>query len=106
MKFEEPAPAKINLALAIRGKLPDGRHDLGTIFAFCTDGDRLAAEVADDVTLEIRGPFATDLGNGDENLVTRAAKALRERAGVDKGAALVLTKNLPVASGLGGGSAD
>lgn len=106
MQFEEPAPAKINLALAIRGKLPDGRHDLETIFAFCTDGDSLAAEAADDISLQVRGPFAAELGNGDDNLVTRAALALRERAGVDQGAALVLTKNLPVASGLGGGSAD
>ena len=100
----EPAPAKLNLALHVRGKLPDGRHALETIFAFCTDGDMVAGEAADDVTLEVTGPFAGGL-SGD-NLVLTAAHALREVAGVEQGAALYLTKNLPVASGIGGGSAD
>lgn len=100
----EPAPAKLNLALHVRGKLPDGRHALETVFAFCTDGDVVAGEAADDVTLEVSGPFAAGL-SGD-NLVLTAARALREEVGVSQGAALRLTKNLPVASGIGGGSAD
>lgn len=100
----EPAPAKLNLALHVRGKLPDGRHALETIFAFCTDGDVVAGEAADDVTLEVSGPFAGGL-SGD-NLVLTAAHALRDVAGVEQGASLRLTKNLPVASGIGGGSAD
>jgi len=100
----EPAPAKLNLALHVRGKLPDGRHALETIFAFCTDGDVVAGEEADDVTLEVGGPFAGGLSG--VNLVLTAAQALREAAGVTRGAALRLTKNLPVASGIGGGSAD
>lgn len=102
--ISEPAPAKLNLALHVRGKLPDGRHALDTIFAFCTDGDVVAGELADDLTLEVGGPFAGGL-SGD-NLVLTAAHALREAAGVTSGAALNLTKNLPVASGIGGGSAD
>ena len=106
MQFTEPAPAKLNLALHVRGKLPDGRHRIETVFAFCTDGDKVGAAAADDLNLEVRGPFASDLGASDDNLVLRAAKALRESAGVDAGAALTLTKNLPVASGIGGGSAD
>ena len=106
MQFEEPAPAKINLALKVRGKLPDGRHALDTVFAFCTDGDRLAGGPSDDLSLEILGPFAAELGNGEDNLVMRAARALQERANVNRGAELLLTKNLPVASGVGGGSAD
>ena len=106
MQFEEPAPAKINLALHVRGKLADGRHAIETVFAFCTDGDRLAASPSDDLSLTIQGQFAAELGDGDDNLVLRAAKALRDRAGVRCGAELVLTKNLPVASGVGGGSAD
>src|SRR5690349_10192607 len=106
MELAEPAPAKLNLALHVREKLPDGRHRIETIFAFCTDGDRLVAEPAEDLSLEISGPFAADLGDPDENLVLRAARALQERAGVAQGAALRLTKNLPVASGIGGGSAD
>jgi 4-diphosphocytidyl-2-C-methyl-D-erythritol kinase len=106
MDLTEPAPAKINLALHVRGKLPDGRHRLETVFAFCTDGDRLTAAAADHLSLQAVGPFAFDLGPPEDNLVLRAARALREAAGVSQGAAITLTKNLPVASGLGGGSAD
>jgi 4-diphosphocytidyl-2-C-methyl-D-erythritol kinase len=102
----EIAPAKINLALHVRGVLPDGRHAIETIFAFCTDGDRLSADPSDDLSLKLTGPFAHDLGPSDDNLVIRAARALREAAGVESGAAIVLDKRLPVASGIGGGSAD
>jgi 4-diphosphocytidyl-2-C-methyl-D-erythritol kinase len=101
----EIAPAKLNLALHVRGSLPDGRHAIETIFAFCTDGDRLAAEESDSVSVEIVGPFAADLSESD-NLVLRAAHALAQEAGVQKGAAITLDKRLPVASGIGGGSAD
>ena len=58
----EIAPAKLNLALHVRGKLPDGRHAIETVFAFCTDGDRLSAEPASDMSLVVEGPFAADLG--------------------------------------------
>ncbi len=102
--LSEPAPAKVNLALHVRGKLPDGRHALETIFAFCTDGDVLSAQAADDVTLTVDGPFAGGLSG--ENLVIAAAHALREAAEVTGGVSLRLVKNLPVASGIGGGSAD
>jgi 4-diphosphocytidyl-2-C-methyl-D-erythritol kinase len=105
MRLSEPAPAKLNLALHVRGRLPDGRHALETIFAFCTDGDRLEAEPADELRLEIGGPFAEELSN-DDNLVLRAATALRNASGFKGGARLFLTKKLPVASGIGGGSAD
>jgi 4-diphosphocytidyl-2-C-methyl-D-erythritol kinase len=101
----EIAPAKLNLALHVRGRLPDGRHAIETVFAFCADGDRLAAEDADKLSLKIGGPFAADLDVAD-NLVLRAARALAEAAGVQKGAAITLDKRLPVASGIGGGSAD
>ncbi len=104
MTLSEPAPAKLNLALHVRGKLSDGRHALETVFAFCTDGDVVKGEAADDVSLAVDGPFAGGL-SGD-NLVMTAAHALREAAGVTQGVALHLTKNLPVASGIGGGSAD
>ena len=59
----EIAPAKLNLALHVRSKLPDGRHSIETIFAFCTDGDRLSAEPADELSLQLSGPFAAELGN-------------------------------------------
>ncbi len=105
MKYAEPAPAKLNLALHVRGKLPDGRHSLETIFAFCTDGDRLEAEDDDKLSLSISGPFAEGL-SGSDNLILDAATALRNAAGATAGARLHLTKKLPIASGIGGGSAD
>jgi 4-diphosphocytidyl-2-C-methyl-D-erythritol kinase len=106
MRLTEPAPAKLNLALHVRGKLPDGRHALETVFAFCTDGDRVEAEPSDALSLEIRGPVAAELSNGGDNLVVRAARALAGAAGLEAKAALHLEKRLPVASGIGGGSAD
>jgi 4-diphosphocytidyl-2-C-methyl-D-erythritol kinase len=102
----EIAPAKLNLALHVRGKLPDGRHAIETVFAFCTDGDRLSADPADSLTLTASGPFAAELPAAESNLVLRAAKALQQAAGTAEGAAIHLTKDLPVASGIGGGSAD
>ena len=104
IRYSEPAPAKLNLALHVRGTLPDGRHRLETVFAFCTDGDLLEVEAADSVSLTISGPFADDLAGA--NLVEEAAASLQQAAGVRAGAELHLKKNLPVASGIGGGSAD
>ncbi|MEO8617783.1 MAG: 4-(cytidine 5'-diphospho)-2-C-methyl-D-erythritol kinase [Sphingomicrobium sp.] len=105
-RISEPAPAKLNLALHVRRKREDGRHDLETIFAFCTDGDILHAQPAATISLEIDGPFAGALSGEEDNLVTAAAKSLARTAAVAGGARLTLTKNLPVASGIGGGSAD
>jgi 4-diphosphocytidyl-2-C-methyl-D-erythritol kinase len=102
--LEETAFAKINLALHVRAREPDGYHRLETIFAFAEDGDRLSVAAADELSLEVTGPFAGAL-NGD-NLVLLAAEALRETCQVSEGAALLLDKRLPVASGIGGGSAD
>ena len=106
MRLSEPAPAKLNLALHVRGKLHDGRHALETVFAFCTDGDRIEAEASDSLSLKIQGPFAAVLTVDDENLVLRAARALADAAGIEPKTNLILTKRLPVASGIGGGSAD
>ncbi len=106
MILSEAAPAKLNLALHVRGRLPDGRHALETLFAFCIDGDRVEGELADTLSLEIVGPFADALDGGEDNLVFRAARALAAEAGIEARAKLRLTKNLPVASGIGGGSAD
>ena len=102
----EIAPAKLNLALHVRGKLPDGRHAIETIFAFCTDGDRVRAERADQISLDVTGPFAAELAAESDNLVLRAARTRAEAAQVKDGAALGLDKRVPVASGIGGGSAD
>jgi len=102
----EIAPAKLNLALHVRSKLPDGRHAIETLFAFCVDGDRLSASDADELSLEITGPFASELSAGEDNLVVKAARTLAEAARVEAGATITLDKRLPVASGIGGGSAD
>ncbi|HET7281841.1 MAG TPA: 4-(cytidine 5'-diphospho)-2-C-methyl-D-erythritol kinase, partial [Sphingomicrobium sp.] len=102
----EIAPAKLNLALHVRDKLPDGRHAIETVFAFCTDGDSLSAEQADEISLTVAGPFRHELGDGGDNLVVKAARSLAGIAGVGKGAAMNLDKKLPVGSGIGGGSAD
>jgi 4-diphosphocytidyl-2-C-methyl-D-erythritol kinase len=102
----EIAPAKLNLALHVRGKLPDGRHAIETVFAFCTDGDRLTFELPSHgiSTVECLGPFGSDIGPG--NLVSAAWWAMKEAAGLETGAEFKLEKNLPVSAGLGGGSAD
>lgn len=102
----EAAPAKLNLALHVRERMADGYHRLETIFAFAEDGDRLSVSPAKQLSLEIAGPFAAGLSAGADNLVLRAAALLSEAAGVGEGAALVLEKKLPVAAGIGGGSAD
>ncbi len=99
MILTETAYAKINLALHVRRRRDDGYHELETVFAFCEHGDVVTAEAADTLSLTIDGPFADGLSTTD-NLILRAAEAM----GVT--ARLHLTKNLPVASGIGGGSAD
>lgn len=105
-RAREIAPAKLNLALHVRGRLPDGRHSIETVFAFCADGDRLCAEPADEISLAVTGPFASDLGKTEDNLVVKATRSLAAAAAVRSGAAITLDKRLPVASGIGGGSAD
>ena len=106
ISHREIAAAKLNLALHIRGKLPDGRHRIETVFAFCNDGDRLTADLADTLSLSTSGLFARELPPNEDNLVLRAAQALQGAAGIADGAAIHLDKRLPVASGIGGGSVD
>lgn len=104
--MQEVAPAKVNLALHVRHRRDDGYHDLETIFAFTAFGDTLHAAPAEALTLRMEGEHAQAAGAGLDNLVIRAAKALAEAAGVAPRAALHLEKRIPVAAGLGGGSAD
>lgn len=104
--MDETAFAKINLALHVRERQEDGFHRIETVFAFCEDGDRIAVEPADRIGLHVVGPFAANLTAGEDNLVLRAANALAAHCKVAQGAAILLEKNLPVAAGLGGGSAD
>ena len=144
----EPAPAKINLALHVRRRRPDGYHDLETLFAFATDGDLITVEAAEANTFTITGPFAAallpplnttpspdtpqtpntppakawaQLGAANEdahgspipgtapwsgNLVTAAADAFTAAFTPNAHHAITLEKHLPIASGIGGGSAD
>jgi 4-diphosphocytidyl-2-C-methyl-D-erythritol kinase len=100
------APAKINLFLHVVGRGADGFHQLDSLVAFTDYGDDLTVAPANDISLSIDGPFARDLPAGADNLVLRAARLLQAECGVKAGARIRLTKNLPVASGIGGGSAD
>lgn len=102
----EVAPAKINLALHIRNRRDDGYHELETLFVFAADGDELFVSPSAEISLCIDGPMGAGLSHGEDNLVLRAARLLADAADVRTGAALRLLKNLPVASGIGGGSAD
>jgi 4-diphosphocytidyl-2-C-methyl-D-erythritol kinase len=104
--MEERAPAKINLALHVRARRDDGYHALETLFAFTRFGDLLRAEEADDWSLTVAGPTAAAAGPVDENLVLWAAHAFAAATGSRARYALQLEKHIPVAAGLGGGSAD
>ncbi|HEV2746312.1 MAG TPA: 4-(cytidine 5'-diphospho)-2-C-methyl-D-erythritol kinase [Allosphingosinicella sp.] len=104
--MRETAYAKINLALHIRSHGPDGYHSIETLFAFCEDGDELSAAASAELTLDVTGPFAPNLGDSSGNLVLHAAQALSRHCGIERGAALTLDKRVPIASGIGGGSAD
>ena len=105
MNEAETAYAKVNLALHVRERMADGYHRIETVFAFCADGDRLSAETAEAFTLELTGPFACGLESRD-NLVAKAAALLKNAYRTSSSATVRLEKQLPVASGLGGGSAD
>ncbi|MDE0879005.1 MAG: 4-(cytidine 5'-diphospho)-2-C-methyl-D-erythritol kinase [Sphingomonas bacterium] len=107
----EVAPAKVNLALHVRRRRADGYHDLETLFAFATDGDVVTVMPAPSDRFAIEGPFADGLrvpseGGAMSNLVTRARDAFRDMFAVGDHYAIILEKNLPIASGIGGGSAD
>ncbi|MFZ5617373.1 MAG: 4-(cytidine 5'-diphospho)-2-C-methyl-D-erythritol kinase [Pseudomonadota bacterium] len=104
----EIAPAKINLYLHVGALRRDRLHDLESVFVFADAGDVISAAPSSGLSLEIAGPFAGALTREpvDKNLVMRAARLLKEKAGVDRGARLILDKRLPIASGVGGGSAD
>ena len=104
--FSIAAPAKINLYLHVTGRRDDGFHHLDSLVAFAGIQDTLKFTPADDLSLDAEGPFAPELAVVPDNLVLQAARALAKMAGVAGGAHIELTKRLPLASGIGGGSAD
>ena len=106
MMIVECAPAKINLALHVRCKRPDGYHELETLFAFLQHGDTITLRRTDAARFGVTGPFAAALAGEGDNLVLRAASLFSARFGDPGPLDIVLDKHLPVASGIGGGSAD
>ncbi len=100
--IHETAYAKINLALHVRRRRGDGYHELETLFAFVDAGDRLSAVSAEQDTLRTLGEFAGAIGDPFANIAMKALAALPRAEGLE----VTLEKNLPVAAGLGGGSAD
>ncbi len=102
----EKAAAKINLTLRVIGRRADGYHDLESLVAFADVVDVLALQPGMDDALEVSGPFAGRSGAVSDNLVLKALGALRQRLTGLKGGRFLLEKNVPVAAGLGGGSAD
>ena len=101
------APAKLNLTLRVGPPQADGRHPLDSLVCFTKRlGDYLSVGTAADLELEISGPFGEGLSAGKDNLVCRAAQILADAGGIPAKASIRLIKNLPIASGIGGGSAD
>jgi len=108
----ETAYAKLNLALHVRERREDGFHRIETVFAFCEDGDELSVQADGQLSVTVDGPFADQLQSERSNLAADAASLLLRKRFGDKpdlrllGAGLRLSKHLPVAAGLGSGSAD
>jgi 4-diphosphocytidyl-2-C-methyl-D-erythritol kinase len=102
----DEARAKVNLTLRVIGRRVDGYHDLESVVAFCDCADRLTLKSGTELHLTTRGPRANDCGETADNLVLKAARLLGERVADLKGGEFMLDKVLPVAAGIGGGSAD
>jgi 4-diphosphocytidyl-2-C-methyl-D-erythritol kinase len=102
------AAAKVNLFLHVGPRAADGYHPICSLMVFADVGDRLALTLSGPPRLRIGGPFGGGIGHGDDNLVNRARHLILAAAGAGQPGdfALTLTKNLPVAAGLGGGSSD
>jgi 4-diphosphocytidyl-2-C-methyl-D-erythritol kinase len=104
--LEEQAPAKVNLDLRVTGRRPDGYHELDSVVAFAACADRLTFAPDRQLALELKGLFAAALAGVPDNLVLRAARRLADHAGRPPQVRITLDKRIPVAAGLGGGSAD
>jgi len=102
----EHAPAKVNLTLAVIGRRNDGHHDIESLVAFAAVADALAFTPSHELALTVRGPTACAAGPLADNLVLKAARALAERVSGLKWGRFVLSKRLPAAAGVGGGSSD
>ena len=105
-ELRELARAKLNLDLLVLRRRPDGYHDLDSLVAFAELADELTFAPLDRLERLTDGPFGHELPAPDEDLVVRAAELLRAEAGVALGARITVFKRLPIAAGIGGGSAD
>jgi 4-diphosphocytidyl-2-C-methyl-D-erythritol kinase len=104
--LSEAAPAKVNLTLRVLGRRADGYHEIESLVAFAGVGDRLSFAPGGAFALSVRGPSAVQAGPSADNLVLKAARALADRLPTVGAGTFDLEKRLPVAAGLGGGSAD
>lgn len=100
------ARAKINLDLLITGQRDDGYHLLDSLVVFADYGDEISVRPSQNLNLDITGPFAGGLREERNNIVLKAARLLQDKLDTRQGAEIELVKNLPVSSGIGGGSAD
>lgn len=100
------APAKVNLSLCVLGRRADGYHELDSLVAFAGVGDELSLSPGESGDVQISGPLAAGLSTGPDNLVLKAERALREEFAGLRSGRFHLVKRLPIASGIGGGSAD
>jgi 4-diphosphocytidyl-2-C-methyl-D-erythritol kinase len=104
--FSEPAPAKVNLTLRVLGKRADGYHDLESLVVFAGLADRVTLALDAPLDLDVDGPTAVAAGDVADNLVLRATRELLARTDGLRAGRFALTKHIPVAAGLGGGSSD
>jgi 4-diphosphocytidyl-2-C-methyl-D-erythritol kinase len=100
------APAKVNLSLRVTGRRADGYHLLDSLVAFTDFGDQIEVASSDGLQLIVQGRFAQAVPHDSSNLVLKAAQTLAQQAGIPANAKITLTKNLPAAGGIGGGSSD
>ena len=106
--LQKLAPVKVNLCLHVGGVRSDGLHELASLTVFPDYGDLITVTAADEMTLGITGPFAAQLGDlpAEQNLILKAARALQKMGNTRKTAHISLEKNVPAASGIGGGTSD
>src|SRR3954469_10229800 len=104
--LSDEACAKVNLTLRVNGRRSDGYHDLESVVAFADCADRLTLTPGSSLDLKMLGPLAQACGDTSDNLVLKAARLLAERVPDMKAGSFILDKVLPVAAGIGGGSAD
>jgi 4-diphosphocytidyl-2-C-methyl-D-erythritol kinase len=105
-ELSDEGRAKVNLTLRVNGRRADGYHDLESVVAFADCADRLTLTPGSDLDLKMSGPLAQACGDTSDNLVLKAARLLAERVPDMKAGSFSLDKVLPVAAGIGGGSAD